>query len=148
MSASRYLHVPFCLRKCPYCDFNSYAEKHDLLDAYAEALKAEIRLGASPVESGERLTGRSAMGETMFLWLLMLRAVDESAFSVRHGISPTKAFGSEIADLRARELLARDNGSIRLIEKGLLLADEVFMQFVWKGRECGPSVTFPECAPV
>jgi oxygen-independent coproporphyrinogen-3 oxidase len=37
-----YLHVPFCERKCPYCDFNSYAGLDELHAAYVEALIAEM----------------------------------------------------------------------------------------------------------
>ena len=38
-----YLHFPWCVRKCPYCDFNSFT-LHDTLPeaAYVAALKADI----------------------------------------------------------------------------------------------------------
>jgi len=36
-----YIHIPFCIKKCNYCDFNSY-EKLDLIPAYLLALKKEI----------------------------------------------------------------------------------------------------------
>jgi len=38
-----YLHIPFCERKCPYCDFNSYAGQEDLYRPFARALAHEIR---------------------------------------------------------------------------------------------------------
>lgn len=42
-----YLHVPFCLKKCGYCDFFSTpCYTPDLLDAYVEALCKEIRARA------------------------------------------------------------------------------------------------------
>ncbi|BCI59447.1 radical SAM family heme chaperone HemW [Solibaculum mannosilyticum] len=37
-----YLHIPFCLRKCPYCDFYSLPASPDAMDTYTEALKASI----------------------------------------------------------------------------------------------------------
>ncbi len=41
---SLYVHIPWCVRKCPYCDFNSHALKEDLPEkAYVQALLADLR---------------------------------------------------------------------------------------------------------
>lgn len=37
-----YIHIPFCMQKCLYCDFISYANQQDKMEAYIEALKKEI----------------------------------------------------------------------------------------------------------
>ncbi|MEJ2644034.1 MAG: radical SAM family heme chaperone HemW [Gammaproteobacteria bacterium] len=38
-----YVHLPWCVRKCPYCDFNSHELKTDLPEqAYVDALLADI----------------------------------------------------------------------------------------------------------
>ncbi len=37
-----YLHVPYCVAKCPYCDFNSIAGRLDEHAAYVDALLAEV----------------------------------------------------------------------------------------------------------
>jgi|LSQX01.2.fsa_nt_gb oxygen-independent coproporphyrinogen-3 oxidase len=38
-----YIHIPFCLKKCHYCDFNSYTSL-ELIPKYLDALKREICL--------------------------------------------------------------------------------------------------------
>lgn len=38
-----YLHIPFCRSKCPYCDFNSYVGKEELMNEYVAALLEHIR---------------------------------------------------------------------------------------------------------
>ncbi len=38
-----YIHIPFCIRRCPYCDFNTYAGLERLQKPYVEALEREIR---------------------------------------------------------------------------------------------------------
>ncbi len=40
---SIYIHVPWCIRKCPYCDFNSHEAKGDIPEErYLAALQADI----------------------------------------------------------------------------------------------------------
>jgi len=37
-----YIHIPFCKKRCEYCDFNTYAGKEDLIPAYVNSLITEI----------------------------------------------------------------------------------------------------------
>lgn len=38
-----YIHIPFCARVCPYCDFAVVAGRDDLAERYVEAVVTEIR---------------------------------------------------------------------------------------------------------
>ena len=44
---SIYIHIPFCIQKCPYCDFNTYAVLKAPEKAYVAALLSELDYRAS-----------------------------------------------------------------------------------------------------
>ena len=44
MTTGVYVHIPFCVSKCGYCDFLSFAGLDGLLDPYIDALISEISL--------------------------------------------------------------------------------------------------------
>ncbi|HYE36729.1 radical SAM family heme chaperone HemW [Methylocaldum sp.] len=57
---SLYIHVPWCVRKCPYCDFNSHVADHVLPEReYVETLLVDLEQQASSV-AGRRV-------ETIFI---------------------------------------------------------------------------------
>ena len=50
-----YVHLPWCLRKCPYCDFNSHESRGPLPEAeYLAALRADLE-AALPLVWGRRV---------------------------------------------------------------------------------------------
>ena len=50
-----YVHWPFCVSKCPYCDFNSHVREQVDQDAWREALLADLAWEAAQLP-GRRLT--------------------------------------------------------------------------------------------
>lgn len=52
---SLYIHIPWCVKKCPYCDFNSHALKDDIPEAaYVAALIADLEQ-ATPLVWGRKV---------------------------------------------------------------------------------------------
>ncbi|WP_338446131.1 radical SAM family heme chaperone HemW [Pelagerythrobacter marensis] len=54
MARALYIHWPFCLKKCPYCDFNSHVRDEVDHAAWQRALIADMRHEAA-LAGGERL---------------------------------------------------------------------------------------------
>lgn len=69
-----YVHVPFCEKLCPYCDFNKYLLRDGGVDGYLDSLEREIALYGPDVVAGGRTTqeqvadghGTDDAGEVMF----------------------------------------------------------------------------------
>jgi oxygen-independent coproporphyrinogen III oxidase len=54
---SLYIHIPFCVHRCAYCDFNTYANQETMIPAYVEALCREIAVISHLAP--ERMTART-----------------------------------------------------------------------------------------
>ena len=54
MARALYIHWPFCLAKCPYCDFNSHVREQVDAEIWCDALLSDLRHEAE-MAGGERL---------------------------------------------------------------------------------------------
>jgi len=78
---SLYIHVPWCVRKCPYCDFNSHEARGELPeDAYVSALLADLEMALPQVWGRPVLTVFIGGGTPS---LLSVRAMDALLSGVR-----------------------------------------------------------------
>ena len=64
-----YVHFPWCLEKCPYCDFVSYKTTREAIDheAYADAIVRELD-ARRPWLVGHQLSSIFLGGGTPSLW--------------------------------------------------------------------------------
>ena len=46
-----YIHIPFCIKKCYYCDFYSLEYKNSIFNEYLSSLKKEIKLYSSKINT-------------------------------------------------------------------------------------------------
>jgi len=54
---SLYIHIPWCIKKCPYCDFNSYRIKGDIPEAeYVQRLIGDLEQSKNPCDTRELST--------------------------------------------------------------------------------------------
>lgn len=78
---SLYIHIPWCVRKCPYCDFNSHEARDGVPEAdYVAALKRDIET-ALPLVWGRKVVSVFFGGGTPSLF--SARAVGDILTAVR-----------------------------------------------------------------
>ena len=85
---SLYVHIPWCVRKCPYCDFNSHEARDDLPEAaYVAALVRDLEQ-ALPAIWGRRIVSVFIGGGTPSLF--SAQGIDSllSALRARLAVGP------------------------------------------------------------
>jgi len=107
-SLAVYVHVPFCVRKCSYCDFNAYSGLGSLAEGYVQSVRQEISQsaergrhvstvffgGGTPTYlSGGQLAG--ILDDVRFTF-----AVDPDA-EISAEVNPTTVDASKFAAMRA-----------------------------------------------
>ncbi len=104
-----YIHWPFCLAKCPYCDFNSHVRERIDQTRFAAALRRELaweaeRLGRRPLASIFFGGGTPSLMDPATVAALIADAT--SLFDVQPGIeitleaNPTSVEAGRLAALR------------------------------------------------
>ena len=56
MSFGLYVHIPFCIKKCHYCDFLSFPATEETIERYCKALAEEISRTAGALTAEEKQT--------------------------------------------------------------------------------------------
>lgn len=98
------------------------------LDEYIGSL---ARLHRPPVEA-ESLTMAQAMSEVMFMGLRQTAGVDIYPVIERYRVDPLRFYDMELQRLFAQGLVEYlpDAHSLRLTERGMLVANQVFLEFI------------------
>ena len=105
-----YIHWPFCLAKCPYCDFNSHVRERIDQSRFAAALRAELaweaaRLGRRPLASIFFGGGTPSLmaPETVAALIADARALFDAAEDIEITLeaNPTSVEAARLAEFRA-----------------------------------------------
>ncbi|MBW8192657.1 radical SAM family heme chaperone HemW [Neiella marina] len=82
---SLYIHVPWCVEKCPYCDFNSHAMRGELPEqAYVAALLNDLRTDLNWVQ-GREIVSIFIGGGTPSL--LSVNAIEQLLSGIRNTVA-------------------------------------------------------------
>ncbi len=105
-----YIHWPFCLAKCPYCDFNSHVRERIDQARFAAALRSELaweaaRLGPRPLVSIFFGGGTPSLMDPATVAALIADATTHFApvadLEITLEANPTSVEASQLADFRA-----------------------------------------------
>jgi oxygen-independent coproporphyrinogen-3 oxidase len=129
VSIALYVHFPFCLSICPYCDFDRQATGFDRIDVYLDAVQTEMRRYAG---SAEQVHSVFFGGGTPSLMrpdrLRQLFETAHETFEVQHDAEITVECNPGDADL-AKLLAFKDAGATRL-SFGIQSLDDTFLKLL------------------
>lgn len=119
-----YVHTPFCVRKCEYCDFLSFAADEKAQEQYVQALLEEIRFYGTKMRDYEVSTVYVGGGTPSWLSQeLMLAILDTigSSFHIRRDVEAT--IECNPGTLTKSKLLSYREAGVNRLSIGLQSAD-------------------------
>jgi oxygen-independent coproporphyrinogen-3 oxidase len=126
-----YIHWPFCLAKCPYCDFNSHVRERVEVERWREALLADMRHEAS-LAGGEPLKSIFFGGGTPSLMppALVGALLDEAAklWGFAPGIEIT--LEANPSSVEAGKFAALAAAGVNRVSLGLQALDDGTLRFL------------------
>lgn len=135
-----YIHIPFCVSKCWYCDFNSYAGLEPIFDDYVSALIIEIERAAPGPPDG--LDSLYLGGGTPTLMDVSGLGDISKAVSRILGLAPNAEITIEAnpgtVD-EAKLTLLREAGFNRL-SLGIQSFDDEFLRSIGRVHDCAQAI--------
>ena len=110
---------------CGYLDGGRYANLRGIADYIAT-----LRQGTKPIVDSEHLTGRAEKAETLMLALRKREGISLAAYQSRFGEAVETEFGDACQKWIALGLLEHSGTHLRLTDRGLFLANEVFVELM------------------
>ena len=142
MARALYIHWPFCLAKCPYCDFNSHVRSEIDQQVWQRALLEDMRHEAR-LAGGEPLTsvffggGTPSLMEPGLVATLLQEA--EALFGFADGIEITlEANPSSVEAARFAALAA---AGVNRVSLGLQSLDDRALQFLGRLHNAAEALT-------
>ena len=83
-----------------------------------------------PVKERKEMTRTEEISDTVFLALRLSEGLDLTAFEKKFGLSFLDQFGHRLPKLVETGLVKIEENSLKLTEKGLPVANEVFAEFI------------------
>lgn len=136
---SLYIHVPFCLSKCPYCDFYSLALTEEAAGAYTEAVCRALE--RPPVPLGPLETVYFGGGTPSLLGGERIGRILDAA--ARHTILPDAEITVECnpGAVTAEDFVRMRAAGVNRLSLGLQSADDKLLRMLGRRHDVGQAVT-------
>jgi len=124
-----YIHIPFCNKKCDYCDFVSYSMDEDAQRKYLDALKQEIDMMAPKFVKNEFNTLYIGGGTPSIVFDGFIKELSKKVFSSFHFIPGTE-FTIEInpSSVTEEKLFEYLQAGVNRVSMGVQCLDEKLLR--------------------